>query len=314
MNITALPDAATRAAMRGGAAYHDGVYLPVSEAKISVLETAYRRSDVTYDVVGVKDGQFFRLQDHLQRFRASMTALRMDPGLSDDDIGDILHRIVALSGLRDAYVSMECLRGAPPPGKSRHPANCRAYLSCHAIPWISVASPEMFERGMHLMIPKVQRIAPESVDPTVKNFHWGDLTTGLFEAFDAGADQAVLLDAEGHLTEGPGFNVFIISGNTVACPRRGALEGITRRSVFELCEELGLTLEVRDITADEARNADEMFTCTTAGGIMPASRIDGRRMNNDCPGPISTRLKDLFWAKRAEGWHGTPVRWDLAGD
>ena len=295
--------------MSQGAAYLNGAYMPLAEAKIPVTHWGYRRSDVTYDVVGVRDGAFFRLEDHLARFRASMTRLRMVPPESDDDIRAILHRVVALSGLRDAYVAMDCLRASPPPGAPRHPAYAPSYIMCYAVPWVWVASPEMIERGMHLMIPRVRRIPPESFDPRVKNFHWGDLTEGQFEALDAGADFAVLLDGAGNVTEGPGFNVFCITGGVVATPATGALDGITRASVMELCEELGLPLELRDIPAAEFRTADEIFGCTTAGGIMPASRIDGRRMGNDAPGPISTALKDLFWKKRAEGWHATPVNY-----
>lgn len=295
-----------------GAAYFDGDYMPIAEARVPVTHFAYRRSDVTYDVVGVWEGNFFRLDDHIQRFRASMSRLRMDPPESDDDLRRILNRIVALSGFRSAYVAMDCLRASPPPGGPRHSAFARSYLSCFAVPWVNIPSPEQYERGLHMIIPKVQRIAPESFDPRVKNFHWGDLTEAQYEALDAGADTAVLLDAEGNVTEGPGFNVFCIVDGRVLSPRRGALEGVTRRSVTELCAELGLPVEVRDIPADEFRDADEIFACTTAGGIMPASRIDGRIMGNDRPGPISARLKDLFWKKRAEGWHATPVDYSAA--
>lgn len=295
-----------------GAAYMDGRYVPVGQAAIPVLDGGYRRSDVTYDVVGVWDGAFFRLDDHIRRFRASMNALRMTPEESDDDIRAILNRLVALTGLRNSYVSMECLRGKPKPGLPRHPANARSYLCCLAIPWISVASDEMFRRGMHLIVSKVRRIPVESVDPTVKNFHWGDLTQAMFEARDAGADNAILLDAQGNVTEGPGFNVMCIIDGTVVSPARGALEGITRMSVFELCEELGIPTEIRDIPVEDFRDADEIFTCTTAGGIMPASRIDGRIMNNDAPGPISAQLRTLFWSKRSEGWHATPVDYSAA--
>ncbi|WP_118136171.1 aminotransferase class IV [Oceanicella sp. SM1341] len=295
-----------------GAAFLDGRYMPVGEARIPVTDWGYRRSDVTYDVVGVWEGAFFRLDDHIARFRRSMEALHLRPPETDDEIRAILHRVVALSGLRHAYVAMDCLRGAPPPGALRHPALGRAYLSCYAVPWVSVASEEMLARGMHLMIPQVRRIPPESFDPRVKNFHWGDLTAGMFEAQAAGADFAILLDGQGNVTEGAGFNVFCITDGVVATPARGALEGVTRASVMELCAEAGLACEVRDIPAEEFRAADEIFACTTAGGIMPASRIDGRILRNDRPGPISERLRARFWEKRAEGWHATPVNYALA--
>lgn len=292
-----------------GSAYVDGAYVPMAEARIPVNDFGYRRSDVTYDVVGVWKGNFFRLDDHVRRFRASMEALRLRPAESDDEIKAILHRIVSLAGLRSAYVAMDCLRGVPMPGLPRHPANARNYLVAYAVPWLNIATPEQYEKGLHLIIAKTLRIPPDSFDPRVKNFHWGDLTAGAFEAIDRGADTAVLLDAEGNVTEGPGFNVFSITHGEVATPVRGGLDGMTRQSVFELCAELGIPCVARAVPAGELRQADEIFTCTTAGGIMPVSRIDGRIMGNDRPGPISTRLKDLFWKKRAEGWHATPVNY-----
>ncbi|WP_108262343.1 aminotransferase class IV [Mangrovicoccus ximenensis] len=295
-----------------GAAWIDGRIMPVDQAKIPVTHWGYRRSDVTYDVAGVWEGSFFRLDDHLRRFRASMTRLRMDPGQSDDDIRAILHRVVAASGLRSAYVAMDCLRAVPPPGAPRHPAHAPAYLVCMALPWAWVAPPEMIARGLHLMIPEVRRIPPESVDPRVKNFHWGDLTEGQFEAGEAGADFAILPDGDGNVTEGPGFNIFCIRDGRVISPDRGALEGITRASVFELCAELGIPVEIRPLPVEEFRAADEIFAATTAGGIMPASRIDGRIMGNDRPGPLSMRIHDRFWQRRAEGWHATPVDYALA--
>jgi len=300
----------TTAAWPAGAAYMDGRYMPIGEATIPITEWGYRRSDVTYDVVGVWGGAFFRLDDHIARFRRSMEALRMAPPESDEDIRRVLAECVRRSGLKEAYVSMECLRGAPKPGTARHPVNCRNYIVAFAIPWIWVFSPEVQARGAHLVVAKTQRIAEDSVDPKVKNFHWGDLTRGLFEAYDQGADNCVLLDRDGNVTEGPGFNVFSVTGGAVATSDRGALEGITRLSVGELCQELGIPFAVRKLPGTELQEADELFTATTAGGIMPVSRLDGRILGNDRPGPISARLRETFWAKRAQGWHATPIAYE----
>jgi branched-chain amino acid aminotransferase len=101
----------------GGAAYIDGRYMPVAEAAIPITDWGYRRSDATYDVDGVWNGCFFRLDDHLQRFRASMDKLRLNPSESDADLRSMLHRLVALSGLREAYVAIDCLRGRPAAGR-----------------------------------------------------------------------------------------------------------------------------------------------------------------------------------------------------
>lgn len=290
-----------------GAAYVDGRYMPIADAAIPITDWGYRRSDVTYDVVSVWDGAFFRLDDHLRRFRASMRSIRLDPPESDDEIRHVLTECVRRSGLREAYVAMDCLRGRPKPGLPRHPLNCRNYIAAFAIPWVWVMSEEMQARGAHLIVAKTPRIADASVDPKVKNFHWGDLTRGLFEASDQGADNCVLTDGNGFVTEGPGFNVFAVTNGAVATSDHGALEGITRLSVEELCRDLGMPFAIRPLPVEELREADEIFLATTAGGIMPASRIDGRIMGNDRPGPVSARLRETFWAKRKNGWHATPI-------
>ena len=119
---------ATAAMWPAGAAYLDGRFMPVAEAMIPVTDWGYRRSDVTYDVVSVWDGAFFKLDDHLRRFRASMDHFRLNPRESDDDIRGILHELVRRTGLREAYVAMDCLRGSAPANLRRHPANARNYL------------------------------------------------------------------------------------------------------------------------------------------------------------------------------------------
>ena len=290
-----------------GAAYIDGRHMPIAQAAIPITDWGYRRSDVTYDVVGVWEGNFFRLEDHIRRFRSSMRKFRFEPRESDEDIKAILNRCVALSGLKDAYVAMDCLRGRPAPGMPYHPVHARNYIAAFAIPWVWVMSPEVQKRGGHLIIAETLRIPADSVDPTAKNFHWADLTRGQFEALDRGADFALLLDSEGNVTEGPGFNVFFVIDDVVLTPDAGVLEGITRKSVIEICADLGIPAKTGKVPAAEAREADEIFLATTAGGVMPASRIDGRIMGNDRPGPISTKIKDTFWGKRAAGWHATPV-------
>jgi branched-chain amino acid aminotransferase len=290
-----------------GAAFCDGKFAPAGEAAISILDWGFTRSDVTYDVAHVRDGSFFRLSDHLDRFAHSMKSLRLAPPQSMDEIAAIAERCVALSGLRDAYVAMICTRGRPRILGSRRPEDCDNRLIVYAIPWIDVIPLDVQARGAHLHIASVPRIAAASIDPTVKNYHWGDLTRGLFEAHDAGADTAVLLDGEGFVTEGPGFNVFIVKDGDVLTPDRGALEGITRRSVLDLCEMLAIPARIAPLRREDLLSADEIFCTTTAGGVMPVSRIDDHIMSGGKPGAVSMRLKEFYWEQHKAGWHQTPV-------
>ena len=289
-----------------GAAFMEGQYVPIAEARIPITDWGFVRSDVTYDVVHVWKGSFFRLEDHLDRFERSVAGLRMKLPHTREGLGEILHECVRLTGLRDAYVEMGCTRGQPPPG-SRDPREASNRLFAFAVPFIWIATEEQRRRGLHLVISSVQRIPPESLDPTFKNFHWGDLMRGLYEAYDRGGETAVLSDGQGNITEGPGFNLFVVSGGTVHTPGSGVLEGITRKTVMELCEECALPLVVGKVPAEAVRTADEVFLSSTAGGVLPVTTVDGKPIADGSPGPLTNRLRELYWSKQEAGWHGTPV-------
>lgn len=294
-----------------GAAYIDGHYMPIGEAMIPVTEWGYRRSDVTYDVVSVWGGAFFRLDQHLRRFRASMEYFRLVPRESDEEIRTILHELVRRTGLHEAYVAMDCLRGSAPTSLRRHPANARPYLLAYAVPYVWLVPKEIRETGMHLIVASNPRIPEQCVDPRAKNFHWADMTRAMFEAEDKGAHNPVLLDLDRNVTEGPGFNVFAVSNGAVATPEHGVLEGITRGAVIELCGRLGLRCEVRTVTLEELRAADEIFVSSTAGGVIGVTRLDGRILCNDRPGPISARLRDAYWRLRQEGWCAEKIDYEV---
>ena len=310
-------DTATRAMSNGdpaaevagdgsGVAFCEGRYVPAAEAKISVHDWGFARNDTTYDVVHVWKGRFFRLEDHLDRFERSCGIMRLDPGLDRAEIREVLMECVRRSGLRDAYVKLACTRGQPTPG-SRDPRTCRNTFFAFAVPFIWIFSPERQEKGIHLIISSIPRIPPESVDPTAKNFHWGDLNRGLREAHEQGGDTVALSDLDGNVSEGPGFNVFRVQDGRVTTPEGTVLGGITRRTVEDLCRELGIGFEYGAVTADSLREADEAFLSSTAGGVIPVTRIDDRILSNGAPGPLTTRVRDLYWRKHDEGWHGTQV-------
>lgn len=292
-----------------GIAWMDGEFLPLAEAKVGVTDWGLVRSDATYDVVSLWDGAFFRLEDHLDRFEASMHKLRLSVPQSRDDIRGILIDCVRRSGLRRSYVAMVCLRGVPI-RPSRMPGACENKFIAYARPWVWVFPEDVIARGAHLVVPQSVRIPPESVDPRVKNYHWGDMTYGLFEAEDAGADSALLADADGFVCEGPGFNVFAFKDGTAITPNRGALEGITRKTVLEICAEMEIPVEIRPVTVEEFKDADEALACTTAGGIMPIRRLDDRIYANDAPGPLSLNINQRFWDWHARPELSLPVNYD----
>jgi branched-chain amino acid aminotransferase len=279
-----------------GIAFLDGQYLPMSQAKISVLDWGFLHSDATYDTVHVWDGRFFRLDLHLDRFFGGLEKLRMAIPFDRDGVAEILHNCVALSGHRAAYVEMLCTRGASPTF-SRDPRQAINRFMAFAVPFGSVANAEQLQRGLRVAISDKMRIPPASIDPAIKNYHWLDLVRGLYDAYDRGAETALLLDFNGNAAEGPGFNVFCVKGGRLSTPAIGVLPGITRRTVFDLCGEEGLVATAADVSVAALKAADEVFITSTAGGIMPVTEIDGAAIADGKIGPITSRLMALYWRK-----------------
>jgi branched-chain amino acid aminotransferase len=287
-------------------AFVDRGFVPVAEARVPILDWGFLRSDATYDVAHVWRGSFFRLEDHLDRFERSMEHLRLSPPYGRDEIRDILIECVRVSNLRDAYAEVICTRGIPKPG-SRDPRDCENRFYAFVVPFIWIADPEKQGHGLHAIIGSKQRIAPESVDPTVKNYHWLDLETGLLEAYERGGETVILTDAEDNVVEGPGFNVFAVHDGAISTPDYGVLEGITRRTVIELAAEHSIPIETRPIPAGSLRRADEVFLSSTAGGIIPVTTVDGRAVEDGKPGPVTLRLRNAYWKSHEDPRFALPV-------
>jgi len=283
-----------------GVAFAGGKYVPIADASIPMTDWGFLRSDATYDVVTVWDGSYFRLDAHLERFARSCARWRLDPGLDAAAITAVLSQCVRLSGLRAAYVEMICTRGKPPWG-SRDPRQAVNQFFAFAVPYVWLANEQQRQTGLHVLVSDVQRIPPGSVDPTAKNYHWNDMTMALFGALDAGADSVLLVDQAGNVVEGPGFNVFCVSEGVLVTPSSGMLEGISRRTVIEMAQALGVPVQLRALPAQELRQAQEVFLSTSGGGVLPVTRVDDHVIGSSHPGPVTRRMVETYWA-----WHRDP--------
>lgn len=293
-----------------GAAFVDGEFCRIEDARISVLDLGVTRGDCTYDVVHVWEGRFFRLDAHLDRFAANLRRLRLDPGLDRAAIEDALHGCVRRAGLESAYVSMTCTRGRLPQG-SRDLRTARNTFYSYAVPFVWIATPEQQRTtGVGMWISDIPRIPPESVDPLVKNYHWLDMDMALFGAYEHDVGLVVLRDREGGVTEGPGFNVFARVDGVWRTPASGTLHGITRRTAIELLREGGARVEEGVLPPADVLRADEVLVTSTAGGVIPVTAVNGSRVGNGSPGPLTLDLRERYWARHADPAYTTPVRYD----
>jgi branched-chain amino acid aminotransferase len=297
-------------ALADGAAFVDGEIVPIAQARIPITDTGFLRSDATYDVVAVWKGSFFRLQDHLDRFSRGCEELRLRLPLERQAIADLLHELIRRSALRDAYVEVICTRGIADRGK-RDPRQFKNRFYAYAIPYVWLLPAEENETGMNAVVARsVRRIPDSSVDQRVKNFMWGDLTRGLYEAYDRGARYPILLDAQDNVAEGAGYNVFAVVEGRLMTPAAGVLEGITRRTVLELAAERGMPATVGPLPANLLYGASEMFATSTAGGVMPITRLDDEPVGTGLVGPVTRELRENYWAAHDDPRYATPVDYD----
>ena len=290
-----------------GIGFIDGRYCPREELALPVSDLGFALCDMTYDAVHVRKGKFFRLQDHLNRFQRAIerrryTSLPYDMG----QIREVLFECVRRAGLHDAMVHVVATRGTPE-GFTKDLRTCRNRLLAWSTPYYAVVPDKEAENGVGVVISAVPRVPADSIDPTIKNFARLDFAAALLEAYDRGAIHAVLLDHDGNVTEGRGWNLFALFDGELITPDSGVLEGITRMTVMELCDEGNVTARAGRIRGEILPKADEIFMASTAGGIIPINAVDGQQIGDGAAGPVTRRLRRRYWALHDDPRYTTPV-------
>ncbi|GFP58985.1 putative branched-chain-amino-acid aminotransferase [Trichoderma asperellum] len=297
-----------------GIAWIEGELVPLHEARIPLLDQGFMHSDLTYDVPSVWDGRFFRLDDHLNRLIASCKKMRLCLPLPREEVKSILVDMVAKSGIRDAFVELIVTRGLTGVRGARPQDLLNNNLYMFIQPYVWVMDPEVQRRGGAAIVARtVRRIPPGSIDPTIKNLMWGDLVRGLFEASDRGATYPFLTDGDANLTEGSGFNIVLVKNGVLYTPERGVLLGITRKSVMDAAEANGLEIRAEFVPVELAYQADEIFMCTTAGGIMPINTLDGKPIKDGNVGPITKMIWDTYWAMHYDDRYSFEIDFSRGG-
>jgi branched-chain amino acid aminotransferase len=286
----------------------DGLTTPLEEARLPLRDLGLMYADMTYDVVHVWKGGFFRLDDHLDRFLASCAGLRLDPGMDRTALRRLLADLVRRSGLPDALVYFACTRGTAVPG-TRDPArHTRHRFFATVTPLILRGQPAEMRRGLHARLVRgIPRIAADSVNPMWKNTHWGDFHRAGWLAKEAGADVAVLLGPDGAVAEAPGFNVVALLDGALVSPEANVLPGISCRAMFEIARDLGIPARLGRLMPEELARAAEIFLTATSCGLFPVTRLDGAAVGQGAPGPVTTRLLNTYYDRKNAGWHITPV-------
>lgn len=279
-----------------GVAWVAGQLYPLKEAVIPFTDEGFMHGDLTYDVPSVWDGRYFRLDDHLDRFGRSLAKMRMTWPIPKEEVRKTLVDMVRVSGIKDAFVEIIVTRGLQSvrfgdPSKIKN----NLYMFIQPFVWMMSPAKQMSGGGSSIITRTVHRTTPGCMDPTIKNLQWGDLVRAMFEAQDRHADFPFLTDGDGSITEGSGYNIVFIKDGVIYSAERGVLEGVTRLSVMDAAKALGFEMHLQFVPVDLAYKSDEIFMCTTAGGIMPITSLDGEPINGGKIGPITSKIWDYYW-------------------
>lgn len=287
-----------------GTAFINGRHMPIDQASISVLDSGFGMGANVFDTISAHQGCIFKLRQHLDRFFRSLHAARFPFPYTKDEFSAVVVDTVRRSGLRDAYIQCVATRGI----RARTPMREWApTVIVYVIPYFATVSDEAIARGVRLRTSSIRNLPSLSLDAKIKSFNRLHFYLARLEAEDSGADSPILLDLEGHVTEGPGANLFVVSAGRLFTPSEGILQGITRQTVFEIAESLAISAQEADLTPYDLYNADEVFYSSTAGGIMPVVEVDGRRVGDGRPGPITRRVEQAYWRLHVEGPDATRI-------
>jgi len=284
--------------------YIDGNFEPLSVARISPLDQGFLLGDGIFDVVSAWDSKIFMLDAHLDRFFDSMRAARLETRLSREQWVDAIIETTRRNKLSDASIRFILTRGVPD-GVVADPRHIQPTEMIWAAPYIFLADEEKRSTGIRIMISSMRGFAPDTLDPRFKCLDRLNSQLIRLEALEAGYDDAVWLDGHGYVAEAAASNIFVVKNDEIFTPQTGILRGITRATVLELAERGGIPHRESQLTAFDLYSADEVFTCSTAGGPLPVREVSGRAIA--ATGPITERISELYWQMRAEGEHSTPI-------
>lgn len=281
-------------------------FVPESQATISIFDHVVLYGDAVFDTACAWAGKVFKLDEHIDRFFESAYALKLAILLDKPALREVVLELMRRNQLQNAYIKMIATRGVGPL-PLMNPYNCEPNLIVFAIPFISLIDAEKQEKGLRAKISSMRRIPSECLDAKIKCCNYLNHILMRMEANEAGLDEAIELGMDGYVAEAPGYNIFIVKKGALYTPAENILIGVTREAVFELAADEGIPVNEARLTSFDLYNADEIFLCSTAGGIFPVTEVDGRRIGTGAPGPVTGRINELYLALLESGEKSTPA-------
>lgn len=266
-----------------------------ADAKVSVFDHGLLYGDGVFEGIRVYSGKIFKFETHLKRLYESAKVIRLDIGMSIQELADATEKTVAANGVVDGYIRIVITRGIGDLGIN--PFVCEKAGIIIIAAAIQLYPEELYETGLKIVSVSTVRCHPLALAPQVKSLNYLNNIMAKIEAVDRGAGEAIMYNHLGFVAEASGDNVFVIKDGVISTPppEAGSLCGITREVVMHLAREAGYEVVEKNLTRTDLYICDEFFLTGTAAEVISVVDIDGRVIGDGKPGEITETLRKKFF-------------------
>ena len=286
--------------------YVDGKFLPQSEAKITVFDHGLLYGDGVFEGIRAYNRRVFRLERHMERLYQSAKAIDLAVPLAPEAFAELILETCRRNNVVDGYIRPIVTRGPGDLGLDPRKCTQGPTIIVIANPGISLYPKEKYDVGLRLVTSSYRRVPPQSLSPSIKSLNYLNQIMARIEANQYGADEALMLDTIGHVSEASADNFFIVGNHGIRTPpTQTNLPRVTREVVIELAETLGIEAEEKPFTLYDVWAANEAFITGTAAEIGPVVEVDGRQIGDGVPGRVTKQLMASF--RELVATTGTPI-------
>jgi branched-chain amino acid aminotransferase len=285
--------------------YLDGELVPPAEAKVSVFDHGLLYGDGVFEGIRAYNGRIFRLEQHLHRLYDSAHVIHLEVPMPVEEMERAVIETVRANELRDCYIRLVVTRGVGDLGLD--PRKCPRPTVFIIADTIELYPQRYYDEGLHVITCSTRRNSPEALDPSIKSLNYLNNIMGKIETIQAGVPEGIMLSSDGYVAECTGDNIFVVEHGHVVTPpvSIGNLAGITARATLEILREMGVPAETENFRILTVYTADELFLTGTAAEIIPVVQVDGRKIGDGKPGPLTKQIHQRF--HELTQTEGTPV-------
>jgi branched-chain amino acid aminotransferase len=274
--------------------YLNGEFVTKENAQISVYDHGFLYGDGIFEGIRIYDGNIFKCAEHLQRLYDSAKSIMLEIPLSIEEMEVALIESVRRNEMKNGYIRLVVSRGTGNLGLD--PRRCPVANVIIIVEQLAIYAEEDYVNGLKIVSVSTRRNVPDALNPKIKSLNYLNNILVKIQANLAGVGEALMLNAQGYVAEGSGDNIFIVKNGKLFTPPSwvGALEGITRASIMEICARMGLEVKEEPFALHDVYVADEVFLTGTAAEVIAVREVDARIIGSGKAGPITTQLLQEF--------------------